>query len=195
MLLSHPISSVIPSVDGLALEVLAGTTLPLNLTEVHALAPVVSLSGMRKALLRLVDSGVVHRVPGGYVLNREHLACGAIASLAGMRGELFERLRTHVESWPTIPDLVGVFGSAARREGDSESDIDIVVLTDATDADELAGELADAVERWTGNPGHVVIMSHSDLARLRRHKDPLLDELRRDLITVLGDSESFIGAA
>src|SRR5205823_11543424 len=68
---SSPISSIIPSLDGAVLGALAGTTRPLNLSTVHELAGRGSLSGVRRVLLRLVKTGIVSDVPGGYILNRE----------------------------------------------------------------------------------------------------------------------------
>ena len=187
MRLAHPISSVIPSAEGVVLEVLAGTTEPLSLTRVRNLASDVSLSGARKALLRLVRSGVVRQVPGGYLLNRDHLAAGAVTELAGMRGEFLSRIRAHVDDWHEVPLLVGVFGSLARRQGGDDSDIDILVVTESADCGDLSGGLASAVERWTGNPGHVVALTPDDIGRLKRVDDPILISWAKELIVVSGD--------
>jgi predicted nucleotidyltransferase len=184
---SHPISCVIPSVDGLVLEVLAGTTAPMPLVSVHMLARNASVSGVRKALLRLVDTGVVHQVPGGFILNRDHLAADAVATLANMRSALFERIRALTAEWSPAPGLVGMFGSAARREGDDESDIDLLVVTESLDASGEAASLADAVERWTGNPCHVVALKPTDVRRMRRQREPVLATWQLDLVVLSGD--------
>lgn len=42
---------------------------------------------------QLVEHGVVEEVPGGFRLNRDHLAADAIVSLASLHGALVERLR------------------------------------------------------------------------------------------------------
>jgi predicted nucleotidyltransferase len=184
---SHPISCVIPSVDGLVLEVLAGTTAPMPLVSVHMLARNASVSGVRKALLRLVDTGVVLQVPGGFILNRDHLAADAVATLANMRSALFERIRAVTAEWSPAPSLVGMFGSAARREGDDESDIDLLVVTESLDASGEAASLADAVERWTGNPCHVVALKPTDVRRMRRQREPVLATWQLDLVVLSGD--------
>lgn len=75
---SLPMASVIPSLDGPVLSALAGTTAPLTLTHVHRLAGRGSLAGVRRVLLHLADVGLVHQVPGGFVLNRAHLAAPAV---------------------------------------------------------------------------------------------------------------------
>ncbi|MGH9001235.1 MAG: nucleotidyltransferase domain-containing protein [Acidimicrobiia bacterium] len=181
---------MIPSLDGVVLAALAGTTGPLTLTTAHQLAGRGSLSGVRRVLLRLVRNGIVDEVPGGYVLNRDHVAAPAVERLAQLRGELFDRMRTQVAEWPGPPRLLGVFGSAARRDGDEDSDIDLLVVSDALWAADLAAELAAATERWSGNPTHVVTVSSKDLRRMRRAKEPILAEWERDLVLIVGGREA-----
>ena len=187
---SSPISSVIPSLDGAVLHALAGTTAPLNLSAVHKLAGRGSISGVRRVLLRLVRTGLVLDVPGGYVLNRDHLAAPAVEQLSHLWGELFDRVRSHVADWPEAPRLVGLFGSAARRDGDEGSDIDLVVVSDAATGSQHGAELAMSTERWTGNTAHVVTLSSKDVRRMRRAGEPLLAEWDRDLIVIVGNRDA-----
>lgn len=185
---SRPERAFLPSMEGPVLMVLAGTTLPLGMSEIYRLVDKGSLGGVRHATRRLVEQGVVHRVPGGYILNREHLSAPAVRFLAGMRSELLRRLREVADTWDPAPLLFGVFGSFARRTGDSDSDIDLLLVSDAKDADERAGELAEQVRLWTGNDCHVVVLTTSDIRRMRRNKEPILGEWDRDLINVRGDA-------
>jgi predicted nucleotidyltransferase len=187
---ANPISSVIPSLDGAVLAALVGTTGPLNLSTVHRLAGRGSLSGTRRVLVRLVDAGVVEHVPGGYALNREHVAAPAITALANLWGDVLDRIRHNVAAWPRQPKLVGVFGSAARRDGDEQSDIDLVVVSEAADASERVADLAAQVERWTGNPTRVVTVSSKDLRRMRRARERIIAEWERDLVVVQGSRDA-----
>ena len=111
---SSPISSVIPSLDGPVYSALSSTNAPMTLGAVHRLTEGASKSGVRTVLLRMVASGLVDLVPGGYRLNREHLAAGPIEALASIYGELTKRIRAEVDSWQPKPLLVGFYGSAAR---------------------------------------------------------------------------------
>jgi predicted nucleotidyltransferase len=181
-----PISSVIPSLDGVVLAALAGTSAPMNLSRVHEVGGRGSLSGVRRVLVRLVGTGIVLEVPGGYVLNRDHVAARAVESLASLWGDVFDRIRSDVGDWPESPRLVGVFGSAARRDGDEDSDIDLLVVSDAADAAERTSELAGCIERWTGNATHVVTVGSKDLRRMRRAREPILAAWDQDLVVIVG---------
>lgn len=187
---SRPISSVIPSLDGAVLAALAGTTAPLNLTTVHRLAGRGSLSGVRRVLLRLVGTGIVSKVPGGYALNRDHVAGPAVEMVAHLWGEVSGRIRQSVSEWGEPPRLVGIFGSAARRDGDEESDIDLLVVSDAADLPDRGDELAESVRRWTGNQTHVIAISTRDLRRMRRAREPILAEWDRDLVVLVGSRDA-----
>jgi predicted nucleotidyltransferase len=186
MKLSHPMMSVTGGLEGAVLEVLAGTTSPLGLGDVHRLAAVASKSGVRKALLRLVDSGIVHVVPGGYVLNRDHVASGPIIDLARLRGVLFERITAHIRGWRSRVELAGVFGSLARREGNEDSDIDVLVVADSV-PDGAVGGLAAHVEKWAGNECHIVVLTRKELERAKKKREPIVDSWRKELVVLLGD--------
>jgi predicted nucleotidyltransferase len=187
--ISHPLDSVV-------LRVLAGTTQALTGRQVARLTGEGSQQGIGKALNRLVDVGVVQREEAGssslYTLNREHLAAPAIERLANLRGELLERLRQAFGDWEVKPVHASLFGSTARGDGDTASDIDLLVVRpQSVDAEDETWRtqldaLADAVWRWTGNHAGIVEIGEGDLAKLRRRRPPVLDELDADAITLAG---------
>jgi predicted nucleotidyltransferase len=85
-----------------------------------------------------------------------------------------------------------MFGSAARRDGDADSDIDLLLVrSDDIDANAETWvtqrhELAQAVERLTGNAVQVVELSTAELAKAVRRKEPLISQLRADGIVLAG---------
>lgn len=191
---SLPIASVIPSLDGPVLAALAATSSPLRLTEINRMAGRGSVSGTRRVLLRLVATGLVDEVPGGFVLNREHVAAPAVEALAELHGRLLERIRDAIEQWGGEVALAGLFGSAARRDGDETSDIDVVILSDDDGLDDLRDDLAAVIRQWTGNEAHVMGVDSTELRRLRREGEPIIREWERDLVVICGERRALQSA-
>lgn len=191
---SAPITAAVPGVAGLVVSALLPTTEPLKGAEVAVACPAASEMGVRKALARLVDSGVVLDVAGGFVLNREHLVFPALAQLDGLYGVLRQRIRAAVEEWGGAVVTVGLFGSAARRDGDAESDIDILLVTDGKSADDFALGLSDRVRVWTGNDCHVMAVTAKDVRRMKRNREPIIAEWRRDLDPIVGSLADVLDA-
>lgn len=196
MNVARPYAAVSPSLDGDVLVALSRTTRPLTGRRVAELVTYGSPDGVRKALDRLVDQGIVRREPAGralmHTLNREHLATPAVDALATMRSDLLNRLRAAVSSWSPPAVHASLFGSAARGDGDADSDIDIfVVRPDRVDQDdprwrEQRERLAADVLTWTGNHAALVESSGDQLIEMARSRMPILDSLRRDGITLGG---------
>ena len=192
----YPIRTVVSTLDGPVLEVLARTTRPLTGREVHRLARTGSSSGVRLVLARLAEQGIVyseHRATAVfYAANRDHLAWTAIETLANLRRTLLQRLLTEFESWQLPPLHASLFGSTARADGDETSDIDILLIRpDGVAEDE--SPWADQVDRlrrlvmvWTGNRCQAFQLDRQRLAAHVHAQDPLIDSLLRDAITLAG---------
>jgi predicted nucleotidyltransferase len=194
--LARPYTALCPTLDSGILSVLAGTTRPLTGREVAGLLNRPSHSGVLAALNRLADHGLVDREEAGraflFTLNREHLAAPAVEVLAQMRNALLQRLQKAVASWSISPTHLSLFGSGARGEGDTASDIDLFVVrpkgVEGEDPvwQEQLDLLGRQVRRWTGNRAGFAEVSESDLPQLRDDPPPILDELRADAITIAG---------
>lgn len=191
--LSDPIRSAVPCLHGPVLGVLARTTAPLRLTDVHERVGDASVAGVRKVLLALVGDGLASSVPGGYVLNREHIAADGVIALASLHGALADRIRTWLERRDEPVVAAGMYGSAARRDGGPDSDIDLVVVVEDGPAEDLADDLADAIERWTGNRGHVQSLTSAEHAQLLGEELPLVASWERDLQPVIGTRRTLLG--
>lgn len=194
---AHPIRAVTPTLDGAVLEVLARTTSPLTAPEVHRLAGVGSPNGVRLALNRLAHQGLVSAERRAnivfYVANRDHLAWPAVEALAGLRRTLINRLGEEMSAWEVGPVHASLFGSAARGDGDADSDIDLLVIRpDRIDEEappwaEQIDRLRELIPAWTGNHCHVFELNQSRLTEHIRARDPIVDEWRRDAVRIAGD--------
>jgi predicted nucleotidyltransferase len=165
MNLQRPFQVVAPTLDGDVLTLLARADRSLTGRAIEREIGA-SHGGVRRALEHLVAEGIVGRDRAGraflYRLNRNHLAAPWIEGLAFLRLQLIERLRETISDWQPAPDASVLFGSAARGEAGTESDIDIVVIRpDDVDPDdpmwrEQVHALEAAVASWTGNDVRVL---------------------------------------
>jgi DNA-binding transcriptional ArsR family regulator len=194
---SRPHTAVIGrALEGEVLSVLAGTTRPLTGRQIARLASHGSDRGLRLALNRLAEQGLVDTVEAPpavlYSLNRDHIAAPIAIQLADLRSELFRRLRTAIGEWQVPPVHASIFGSTARGDGDASSDIDLLVVRpDSVDSEDPAWrdqvhELAVAIERWTGNHASISEVDDEELLGLASERRPIVDELEQAAITVAG---------
>ena len=194
--LAKPWALIRSPIDMAVVLVLHGTTRPLTGREVARLARTGSQPAVNAVLRRLTDEGLVRAEPAGsaflYTLNRAHLAAPPLEQLAGIRAELERRLRDEIAAWHIAPAHASLFGSAARGDGDTRSDIDVFVVRPARVAEDdpewraQLEHLADHVYAWTGNHAGLSEVAATDVRRLRREQPPIIEDLRRDAITLSG---------
>lgn len=85
-----------------------------------------------------------------------------------------------------------VFGSAARGDGGTASDLDLLVIRPANvgadDSDWHAGvtDLAARVSRWAGNPCEILDRSGDELRAMAAAGERLVGEIRRDGRAIVG---------
>ena len=191
--LGSPVLDVAPAVRGALLQALARLAQPVTRRQLAAVARVAP--GNASAVIEeLIQSGLVSETIAGrssmVVLNRNHLAAGPVLALAGLRGELIRRLRKRLATWP---DLHGswLFGSVARGDADSDSDVDLLIVVDdlqSPDLHERLSRLQADVRSWTGNDLQLVEHSPSSWQKLVRVKNPLVQQIRQDGIALAGDT-------
>ncbi len=195
---ARPISAVSPSLDGEVLQTLAGTSMAMTGRQVAVLTGRRSHSGVLDALDRLTRQGLVDRVELNraslFSLNRDHLAAPAVIALAGLRTELITRIRRDIAGWEIATIHASLFGSAARGDGDTQSDIDLFVVRPAAilEADggwrAQLGGLADKIERWTGNRASISELAEPEISRLSTNPPPIVAQLRSDAILLAGSA-------
>jgi predicted nucleotidyltransferase len=170
--LTTPAASVLPALRARILAVLARTDTGLTGRRVAVLAGG-SPAGVAKILESLVSGGVVHRLDAGsaslYTLNHDHVGAPAVVLLAGLRAELFARMRRALEDFRYPPLCAVVYGSAARGDGSVDSDVDLLLVRPGSvDEDDDVwthdtAALADRVLAWSGNTLSIVEYSPREL--------------------------------
>jgi predicted nucleotidyltransferase len=198
MHLGSPVLDVAPTVRGALLQALARLEQPVTRRRLASLAGV-SPGNASAVIEELIQAGLVTETVAGrssmVMLNRSHLAAGPVLALAGLRHELIRRLRERLSAWP---DLLGawLFGSVARGDADSDSDIDLLIVADdvqSPDLHERLSQLQADVRSWTGNDLHPVEHSQTSWRKLVRAKNPLVEQIRLDGIALAGDTASLLG--
>lgn len=192
--LTHPISTLAPGLNGAVLEVLARTTDPLTGRAVQRLVSrPASQAGVQKALDRLADTGLVRQTRAGrallHRLNRDHVLAPAVIEIVGLADSIPDRIAEAVRAQVPRVSKALLFGSVARREARTESDVDLLVIwPDATDEDtRWAGSLAiaDRVEALTGNTCLPMVYTEEEYAGLPERAPAFARSLARDAIDLL----------
>lgn len=191
----RPVRAVIPGVQGRILAVLAETSGELNLRTIARLSGV-SLAQASRVLPLLAELGMVERreAPPSALFRfvKDNVASRAVLALADARRTVLDELGRAAAEVAPAPVSVIAFGSLARGEADSQSDVDLVVVRSA-EIDEDDDAWVVGMERWrerarrlTGNRVEVVTVSEEDIGRLLRGRRPLWRDVAREGIVVFG---------
>jgi hypothetical protein len=183
--LTDPTRAVTATLDGPVLAVLARSGKPMTVGDVTSVMPRGSEVGVRRSLARLVEQGIVTATVMGrnqvHELNRDHVGAPVADLLAGLRLELWKRLRSTLGGWNPKPLYGCAFGSAARGDGDAQSDIDILLVHQPFPGDSdprcrsagLAGQVA-----GLGAEIIAVKLTERQTAKWRRQVDELHRQVR-----------------
>lgn len=161
----------------------------------------VSPQGALQVVNELAAAGIVTVTPAGRALmvslNRDHLALEPILGLVGLRARLVGRLTSELAGWP---NLAGgwLFGSAARGDGNLDSDVDLLLVAHGAHDEEWEAGCADLstrVRAWTGNPVQLVEHTRRSFATLARRRNPLVVGLRAEGIPLTPTSAELLRGA
>lgn len=187
-----PYADLMPGLEGPVLEVLVGTTRPMTGRQIQRLARRGAVSGVAAVLDRLVASGLVLAEPAGramlYRANRDHLAWPIVETAIGLRLSLLRHMASTIDSWRVRPHQARLFGSAARRDGGVDSDIDLLLVRDGVGSDEWERQvesLTTQIKAWTGNDAQVIDVDAETWRRMVKGADPLAASVDTDGIDLL----------
>lgn len=196
---SHPTVSLISSLTGYVLEVLAKTTRPLSGREVHRLvARDSSHVGVQKVLDELAAQGIVVQHETGRTilntLNREHILAPIVLELVAVADRIPAEIAHIVGEEAKDVDKAILFGSLARGEADSDSDVDLLLVwpehIDDGVKDAAGRGVADRVEKLLGNPCRVLHYTIAEYANLEAAAPDLAESIRAAHIDLLNQTGS-----
>jgi len=177
------------------LRALSSRASPATAAQLRRVAAAGTEAGVRRALDRLARQGLLTTDEIGdrfvFSLNRDHVLYPAVTALLRAEDELPRRLRGEISAWQVPPVAVALYGSAARRDGDADSDIDILLVRPASlgsrEREQWDGQvhrLRGLVRRWTGNRCQVTDRSAASLRRLSRAREPIVEEWRTGAVSL-----------
>ena len=204
--LSEPARALASGLTVPVLRALSRRTTPATASQLWRAARTGTLAGIQRACDRLVEHGLVETEEAGgrvvYSLNYDHLLYDAVEAILAADGALRRRMSDAIETWTIQPVSAVLFGSAARLDGDTDSDIDLLLVRPAVRASQRAAwgrqvhDLTRDVRRWTGNRLHVLDLARPNLRRLAAAGDPVFTSWVREGVTLAGDDvDDVIGAA
>lgn len=180
-----------PHLDSQALTVLSRTEQYLSVQQIQQLLPEEgSLQGVRKSVARLAEQGIVLELTVGqryaYSLNFDHLLADAVKIIADAKNELITRMHQIISEWQTQPLTVKIFGSAARNEMLSSSDIDILIVMPDSAAEVVVNnsvqQLVTKATLWTGNDVRPLVYRNSEV-----EPASIFNSILSDGIDIAGD--------
>jgi predicted nucleotidyltransferase len=195
MFFDEPFGGVIPGPRGAVLAVLMRTGAPLTGRQVHALLDDRhSLWTVQQALKELARLGMIETRPVGragmHGVNEDHVAVAALRPLLSPIDMLTQVVR---DATRDDVDAVLVFGSVARGDAHPGSDVDLAVFAPSTW--ERRVELEDVVRTRLGNHCDVIHVTDADLARPPDEREPVIVEILRDGVVLLGSLPRTSGKA
>lgn len=198
MRLSHPLVSIIPSLTGYVLEVLAGTNRPLSGREVQRLLPRdASHRGTQLVLDSLAEQGVVIQQETGSTilnsLNPDHILSSSIHQLASVRTQIVPSIGAVVQDEAPSLRRALLFGSLARGEADDQSDVDLLLVWPDDTLEATRIESGAAIERriksLLGNECRALHYSSTEFDNLDQTAADLAKAVDEDSIDLLHQVE------
>ncbi|WP_368497001.1 nucleotidyltransferase domain-containing protein [Herbiconiux sp. A18JL235] len=190
--LESPLRTIASPVEAEVLRVLAGADTEFGASQVHRLVDSGSAYGVRKALARLSETGLVTTTQhGNYSFwrgNRDHVLWPAVQAAVDARQTIIDRLQARLTEHGEVAAYL--YGSFARRTAGPDSDVDVLVVhPDESPHDailDIASDIGEAITTWTGNVGHVYSATRSELREALERGEPVALSIRGEAVTVVG---------
>ena len=190
---AEPSDIVLPRATAAVFRVLVGADTSFSIRQLARLAGV-SAPRAVEIVNRASERGLVLVQQGGRSrmcrFNKEHLAAGAIIELVTIRERMFRAIEDEIALWSIQPLHVSLFGSAARGEGDTHSDLDLLLVRPKNESEENW-----ETQKYTsgirlkskiGNPVSWFDISVAELKAAVRASEPILSEWKKDSIRLAG---------
>lgn len=191
----EPTDIVLPRATAAVFRVLVGADASFSIRQLARIAGV-SAPRAVEIVNRASERGLILVEQGGRSrmcrFNREHLAAGAVIELVTIRERMLRAIEDEIASWKIAPLHASLFGSAARGEGGTNSDLDLLLVrpTDEPEDDWEEQKYTSGVRLTAkiGNPVSWFDISMTELRRSMRASEPIIAQWKKDSICLSGPS-------
>ncbi|MCL2653712.1 MAG: nucleotidyltransferase domain-containing protein [Propionibacteriaceae bacterium] len=187
MYFGEPFGGLLPGAQGAVLAVLLRTGTPLTGRQIHGLVqPSYSTWSIQQAIKTLLQLGLIDATPAGraylHSVNQQHFAVAPLRALLNPIAALRAVVAANVDDQV---HTVLLFGSVARGEATTQSDVDLAVIAE----DDWQGrvDLQSAVTEQLGNDCDVLVLTQDDWAN---SKESVVSDMRRDGVVLYGAKPS-----
>ncbi|MDN5761108.1 MAG: nucleotidyltransferase domain-containing protein [Microlunatus sp.] len=116
------------------------------------------------------------------------MACAVVEAAVALREALLRRLADTIAGWPVQPRRATLFGSAARADGSTGSDVDLLFVRDGPSCGAWENQVdtfRNRILMWTGNHPQIVDPDPETWQRMVAESDPIVESVRADGIDLL----------
>ena len=193
MNLAEPYDLVVSGSTAAVLRVLIGAETSFSIRKTARIAGISVPQAMR-VLNHLSDRGLVLVEQAGRSrmcrFNKGHLASNAVVELITLRTRIIQAIGDEISTWALKPMHSSLFGSAARKDGGVESDLDVLIVRPGKVFENQWEEQKYVsglnVREKTGNAVSWFDISLTELKSAKAAAEPIFLEWEREGITLTG---------
>lgn len=189
--LQNPLRSICPALEADILLALADAKPRTPGALVREGGVDASISGVRRCLERLEEGGLVDAARHGnrieYQLNGRHMLAHLVVEASQAMDRFIRFVAGQISRWSDRPLQVTLFGSAARCEMHSDSDIDVLFIVPDGASEQMYEAISNlAVEayRLTGNDVRPLVYEVSEVQHAT-----VFESIVRDGLHIYGDRD------
>lgn len=193
MNIAEPSDLVMSRATASVLRVLVGADASFSIRQLARLAEV-SAPRAVEIVNRASERGLILVEQAGRSrmcrFNREHLAANAIIDLVTIRERILRALESEITAWSIQPLHASLFGSAARGDGGTDSDLDVLIVRPEAVTESMWDDQKYASGlRLMAKIGNAVSWFDISMAELKTASDasePILSEWKSEGIRLSG---------
>ncbi len=187
MNLSEPYDLVLTRATAAVMRVLIGAETSFSIRQIARIAEITVPQAARVIEYESARGLVLVDIAGRSKMcrfNNEHIGANSVVELLTLRERMIQLMSSEISLWAIQPLHSSLFGSAARGSGDTESDLDVLLVrpeeAPTAEWEQQKYLSATLLRRKIGNSISWFDISLSELSTARLVDEPIFSEWKRD---------------